>query len=43
MNDDLARIRRWEAILVIVLLLVAFGLVGALDFADAELLAGLGR
>jgi archaellum component FlaG (FlaF/FlaG flagellin family) len=43
MNDDLARVRLWEAVLVIVLLLLAAGVVGALDYSDAALLAGAGR
>lgn len=39
MNDDFRRLRRWEALLVLVLLLAAFALAGALDLADAELMA----
>lgn len=37
--NDLRTLRRWEALLVIVLLLVLFGLAGALDYADAVRLA----
>lgn len=35
--NDFVTLRRWEAALVIVLLVIAFGLVGSIDYADAAL------
>lgn len=37
--NDFRTLRRWELALVIVLLVIAFGLAGALDYADAVRLA----
>ena len=37
--NDFDTLRRWEALLVIALLLALFGLAGALDYADAVRLA----